>query len=59
MQRRNSSRGIEMKYSADTMDKLEGILRKFPAMNEEDVLLFGIEVLEKMYEMAEKEVEGR
>lgn len=59
MQRRNSSRGIDMEYSEETMQMLEGILKKFPAMNEEDVLLFGIEVLEKMYEMAEKEVEGR
>lgn len=45
-------------YSEDTMEKLGGILKKFPAMDEEDVLLFGIEVLEKMYEMAESEVEG-
>ena len=45
-------------YSADTMDRLKSILGKFPAMNEEDILLFGIEVLEKMYEMAEQEVEG-
>jgi len=57
MQRSNSTRGSNMMYSADTMDRLKSILGKFPAMNEEDILLFGIEVLEKMYEMAEQEVE--
>lgn len=45
-----------MKYSEETKEKLMGILKKFPAMNEEDILLFGIEVLERMYEMAEQEV---
>lgn len=45
-----------MKYSEETKEKLMGILKKFPAMSEEDILLFGIEALERMYEMAEEGV---